>query len=68
VRKGNPVFASWCAELDIASQGKTIEQSIANLKEAIELYLEDEDAYVPEELYEEECSEGPMIVSLNIKA
>ena len=32
-----------CPELDIASQGETIEDALNNLKEAIELYLEDED-------------------------
>jgi predicted RNase H-like HicB family nuclease len=37
-----------CPEFDIASQGKTVESALKNLKEAIELYLEDEDAEVPE--------------------
>ena len=32
-----------CPELDIASQGETIEEALNNLKEAIELYLENED-------------------------
>lgn len=32
-----------CPELDIASQGESIEEALFNLKEAIELYLEDED-------------------------
>lgn len=40
-------YVSWCPELDIASQGETIEEAIENLKEAIELYLEDEDAQIP---------------------
>jgi len=38
------LYVAWCPDLDIASQGKTIEESLANLKEAIELYLEDEEA------------------------
>jgi predicted RNase H-like HicB family nuclease len=29
-----------CVELDVVSQGKTIEEAQANLKEAVELYLE----------------------------
>ena len=37
-----------CPELDIASQGRTIESALANLEEAIELYLEDKDAKVPD--------------------
>lgn len=33
-------FVSLCPELDIASQGDTIEESRANLKEAVELFFE----------------------------
>jgi predicted RNase H-like HicB family nuclease len=32
--------------LDIASQGRSVDQVLENLKEAIELYFEDEDAVV----------------------
>ena len=35
---------AWCPELDVASQGKDIEQALKNLQEAVEIYLEDEDA------------------------
>ena len=35
---------AWSPELDIASQGKNVEDVLSNLREAIELYLEDEDA------------------------
>ena len=38
---------AWCPELDIASQGKGVEEALANLHEAIDLYLEDEDAKIP---------------------
>ncbi|MDA2922599.1 type II toxin-antitoxin system HicB family antitoxin [Patescibacteria group bacterium AH-259-L07] len=31
-----------CVELGVVSQGKTIEQAQKNLKEAVELYLEDQ--------------------------
>jgi predicted RNase H-like HicB family nuclease len=48
IRKEKSMYVSWCPELDIASQGKSIEEAIANLKEAVELYLEDEDAKLPE--------------------
>jgi len=47
VKKEGKWYVSWCPELDIASQGKTVEEAIENLKEAIEIYLEDEDAQVP---------------------
>lgn len=52
VRRENPVYVSWCPELDIASQGKSIDSAIENLRKAVELYLEDEDAEIPEELFE----------------
>ena len=32
-------FVALCPELDIASQGKTVEEARDNLKEALELYL-----------------------------
>ena len=67
IRKENPMYVSWCPEIDIASQGETIDLAIGNLKEAIELYLEDKDAYIPEELYEDECGEGPILMRLSVK-
>ncbi|MDI6809880.1 MAG: type II toxin-antitoxin system HicB family antitoxin [Candidatus Eisenbacteria bacterium] len=33
-------YVSLCPELDVASQGDTVEQATANLKEAVELFLE----------------------------
>ncbi|MDQ3805852.1 MAG: type II toxin-antitoxin system HicB family antitoxin [Acidobacteriota bacterium] len=33
-------FVALCAELDIASQGDTVEEARANLKEAVELFFE----------------------------
>jgi predicted RNase H-like HicB family nuclease len=38
-REGNG-YVSLCPELDIASQGDTIEQARGNLQEALELFLE----------------------------
>jgi predicted RNase H-like HicB family nuclease len=35
------LFVAQCLELDVASQGKTEEEALANLKEALELYLEE---------------------------
>ena len=48
VHKENDWYVSWCPDIDIASQGKTIEEAVANLKEAVELYLEDEDVLIPQ--------------------
>ena len=47
IHKEGEWYVSWCPELDVASQGETIERTIDNLKEAIELYLEDEDVQIP---------------------
>jgi predicted RNase H-like HicB family nuclease len=33
-------YVSLCSELDIASQGDTIDEALANLKEALEGFLE----------------------------
>jgi predicted RNase H-like HicB family nuclease len=33
-------YVSLCPELDVASQGDTIEQATTNLKEAVELFFE----------------------------
>lgn len=43
----NPGFSSLCPELDVASQGDTEEEARDNLREALELFLEDVD---PDEL------------------
>jgi predicted RNase H-like HicB family nuclease len=37
------LYVATCLENNIASQGQTINQALENLKEAIELYYEDED-------------------------
>jgi len=41
IEKGEKYFSAICLELDVASQGRTIKEAEANIKEAIELYLED---------------------------
>lgn len=33
-------YVALCPELDIASQGETIEEALANIREAVELFLE----------------------------
>jgi predicted RNase H-like HicB family nuclease len=38
-REGN-VWVAQCLEVDVASQGETEEEALANLKEALELFLE----------------------------
>lgn len=40
IEKENDGYVSLCPELDIASQGETLEEAKNNLAEAIELFLE----------------------------
>ncbi len=47
IKKGEKQFVALCPELDVVSQGYTVEESLANLKEAVELYIEEEG--MPEE-------------------
>lgn len=39
-------FVAQCLEIDIASQGETEEQALANLREALELHFEEPSATV----------------------
>ena len=41
-REGD-VFVALCPELDVASQGATVEEATANLREAVELFMESAD-------------------------
>lgn len=41
IHKENTLYVADCPEVGTVSQGKTIEEAIANLKEATELYLEE---------------------------
>jgi predicted RNase H-like HicB family nuclease len=40
-------FVSQCLELDVASQGETEDEALANLREALELYFEEPQATRP---------------------
>ena len=41
IHKEEDIYVAECPEVGTASQGYTIEESLANLNEATELYLED---------------------------
>jgi predicted RNase H-like HicB family nuclease len=43
VEKEGDGFAALCPELDVASQGATVEEATSNLREAVELFLETAD-------------------------
>jgi len=47
VNKKGESYESLCLELDVTSQGETIEEAVTNLKEAVELYLDNEDIALP---------------------
>ena len=51
---------AWCPEIDVASQGKKVEEALANLREAIDLYLEDEDAKIP-------TDRSPILTTLSVE-
>lgn len=40
IEKEGPWYVALCPELDIASQGNTIELALRNLKEAVSLFLQ----------------------------
>ena len=52
-------FVARCLEVDVASQGMTVEESLTNLREALELYFEDEP--VPD------ISAPPIIAPLEVR-
>jgi predicted RNase H-like HicB family nuclease len=43
VWKEEPMYVAKCKELKVVSQGETAASALANLEEAIELYLENEE-------------------------
>jgi predicted RNase H-like HicB family nuclease len=40
LEKEGDLYAALCPELGVASQGATVEEATANLREAVELFLE----------------------------
>ncbi len=53
-------YVARCLDVEVTSQGHTVEEALANLREALELYFED--AELPEEL------EPPIIATIRIPA
>jgi len=43
IYRENGGYVSLCPELDVASQGSSVEDASANLREAVELFLETAD-------------------------
>ncbi len=55
-----PWYVARCLDVEVASQGENVEEALANLREALELYFED--APIPD------LSEPPIIASVEIAA
>ena len=62
IHKEEDMYVALCPELDIASQGYTIEEAKDNLKEAISLFLE----CASQEEIEERVSEDVYISSIEV--
>jgi predicted RNase H-like HicB family nuclease len=55
-----PWYVARCLDIDVVSQGETVDEALANLKEALELYFEDET--MPEDI------EPPIIATVLLSA
>ena len=51
IQKEEKWYVAKCIDNNVASQGKTIEEAMENLKEALELYYENEEPVLPKETY-----------------
>ena len=43
IHKGDTQYVAECLEISVVTQGKTLDETIANLQEAVGLHLEGED-------------------------
>ena len=44
ITKGDTFYVAECVEIAVVTQGKTLDETLANLPEAVALHLEGEDA------------------------
>lgn len=42
IHKGEKKYVSECLEIDVVTQGETVDEAIKNIKEAINLYFQEE--------------------------
>ena len=50
IQKEEKWYVAKCIDNNVASQGKTIEEAMSNLKEALELYMQSEEPIKPKEI------------------
>jgi len=62
ITKEGKWYVAHCLELGVVSQGKTIDEAKKNLKEAVELYLEDQP-----KLKKKLPKESPLVTTLELK-
>jgi predicted RNase H-like HicB family nuclease len=58
VYKEPPYYVAQCLNVEVSSFGETVEEAIGNLKEAVELYFEDNQAVDYREVEEVLIGEG----------
>jgi len=51
IQKEENWYVAKCIDNSVASQGKTIEESMENLKEALELFMQNEEPIKPKEIF-----------------
>lgn len=51
IQKEDNWYVAKCIDNNVASQGKTIEEAMGNLKEALELYIQNEEPKQPKEIF-----------------
>ncbi|MBI2094489.1 MAG: type II toxin-antitoxin system HicB family antitoxin [Candidatus Omnitrophica bacterium] len=61
IEREDPWYVALCPELGVASQGETLEKALANLEEAVTLYLETAD---PSEIHLP--SHPPFLTTLDV--
>lgn len=61
IKKGEKQYVAVCHEVDVVSQGHTVEEAIDNLKEAVDLYIEE--MGIPEEA----TSSDTIVVKFEVK-
>lgn len=52
-------YSGWCPDLDVASQGRSLKEAVAHLKEAMELHVE---CLSPDELREISGRQGSRVI------
>lgn len=56
----HPWYVARCLDVEVTSQGETVEEALANLREALELYFEDAPA--------PDLGEPPIVASVEVAA